>query len=71
MIMHDLTELGLLRSIWRIMVWNEWNDQLEDLNPIEHLWDYLGRGCCFKQGRYKLKAYSVSGLRFLFRCPTT
>ncbi|GFV29932.1 hypothetical protein TNCV_657611 [Trichonephila clavipes] len=27
-----LTELGLLRSIWRITVWNEWNGQL-DLRP--------------------------------------
>ncbi|GFV51265.1 uncharacterized protein TNCV_2174521 [Trichonephila clavipes] len=32
MIMHELTELGLLRSIWRITVWNEWNGQL-DLRP--------------------------------------
>ncbi|GFU80163.1 uncharacterized protein TNCV_3987721 [Trichonephila clavipes] len=24
-----LTELGLLRSIWRITVWNEWNGQLD------------------------------------------
>ncbi|GFW23433.1 transposable element Tcb2 transposase [Trichonephila clavipes] len=26
---RDLTELGLLRSIWRITVWNEWNGQLD------------------------------------------
>ncbi|GFV52254.1 uncharacterized protein TNCV_3778261 [Trichonephila clavipes] len=43
MIMHDLTKLGLLRSIWRITVWNEWNGQISRPEPIEHLWDYLGR----------------------------
>ncbi|GFV61836.1 hypothetical protein TNCV_4106411, partial [Trichonephila clavipes] len=44
MIMHDLTELGLLRSIWRITVWNEWNGQL-DLRPESDRTslDYLGR----------------------------
>ncbi|GFW21661.1 transposable element Tcb2 transposase [Trichonephila clavipes] len=26
---RDLTELGLLRSIWWITVWNEWNGQLD------------------------------------------
>ncbi|GFS53887.1 uncharacterized protein TNCV_3761321 [Trichonephila clavipes] len=44
MIMHDLTELGLLRSIWRITVGtNGMASSISDLNPIEHLWDYLGR----------------------------
>ncbi|GBL75355.1 hypothetical protein AVEN_194557-1 [Araneus ventricosus] len=53
MIMHDLTELWLLRTILRVTVWSEWHVQLNlqtstesdrNLqNPIEHLWDYLGR----------------------------
>ncbi|GFW86860.1 transposable element Tcb2 transposase [Trichonephila clavipes] len=25
-----------------------------DLNPLEHLWDYLGRGCCFKSSSSKV-----------------
>ncbi|GFU35762.1 hypothetical protein TNCV_2955171 [Trichonephila clavipes] len=78
MIMHDLTELSCLRTIWRITVWNEWNGQL-DLRP-ESDRTSLGlstqRGCCFKsssKGRYmsSKQGFTLSGLRFLFRCPTT
>ncbi|GFU49748.1 hypothetical protein TNCV_2930321 [Trichonephila clavipes] len=66
--MHDLTELiveeyledhGLERM--------EWPARSQDLNPIEHLWDYLGREFAALNKRF----YSVFGLRFLFRCPTT
>ncbi|GFW24491.1 DDE_3 domain-containing protein [Trichonephila clavipes] len=38
---------------------------ISDLNPIEHLWDYLGRGCCFKSSSRSLhelkQGLSVSG----------
>ncbi|GFX50818.1 hypothetical protein TNCV_2724011 [Trichonephila clavipes] len=35
----------IIEEYWRITVLErmEWPDR-----TIEHLWDYLGRGCCFK-----------------------
>ncbi|GFW38118.1 uncharacterized protein TNCV_601941 [Trichonephila clavipes] len=45
MIMHDLTELGLLRGVsgGSRFGTNGMASSISDLNPIEHLWDYLGR----------------------------
>ncbi|GFX27249.1 hypothetical protein TNCV_3340611 [Trichonephila clavipes] len=43
--MHDLTELGLLRGVsgGSRFGTNGMASSISDLNPIEHLWDYLGR----------------------------
>ncbi|GFX80038.1 hypothetical protein TNCV_2890931 [Trichonephila clavipes] len=67
----------LLRSIWRVTVLERMESPARspDLNPIEHLWDYLGRGCCFKSSSRSLHELKQGLLcvwsSLLFRCPTT
>ncbi|GBM06108.1 hypothetical protein AVEN_265169-1 [Araneus ventricosus] len=44
MIMFNLTELGLWRNILRSSFGaNELANSIPHLNPIEYLWDYLGK----------------------------